>query len=173
MNVCLIWLLGVQLISLFRNVWLAMIDLCLWGPTSSFICLLQKCLLPSLTVQKSHPCSALSVQAGIQVPVPKFSLVLMPWGCCPANLFERLLVPQGIFQPWCRKLPISGEALGAWLQNDCPSDESIPESNLCLLLCPLHKAMLNQSAFVFYRGIAVLCVCAALYPQDLEGQHKF
>lgn len=60
MNVCLIWLLGVQLISLFRNVWLAMIDLCLWGPTSSFICLLQKCLLPSLTVQKSHPCLAVS-----------------------------------------------------------------------------------------------------------------
>lgn len=46
----------------------------------------------------------------------------------------------GTSQPLSRKLPPSWVSLGTWLQNDCPSDESIPESNLCLLLCLFHKA---------------------------------
>lgn len=44
------------------------------------------------------------------------------------------------------------------MQNDCLTDESIPESSLCLLLCLLHKAILN--VLLFFTE-ALLCFACA------------
>jgi len=54
--------------------------------------------------------------------------------------------------------PLPKLFVGAWLQSDCQSDESILESNpeTCLLLCLLHKeAIRGQCAFVC--TAALLC----------------
>lgn len=60
--------------------------------------------------------------------------------------------------PWAGGYPLFELFLGDWLQNDCQSGESIPESNpeTCLLLCLLHKEAIHyQRAFVF--TTALLC----------------
>lgn len=64
--------------------------------------------------------------------------------------------------PCVGSYPLLELFLGAWLQNNCHSDENIPESNLatCLLLCLLHKEPIcSQCAFVFATALLSLaCV---------------
>lgn len=61
-------------------------------------------------------------------------------------------------RPWAGGYPLFELFLGDWLQNDCQSGESIPESNpeTCLLLCLSYKEAIHyQRAFVF--TTALLC----------------
>lgn len=91
---------------------------------------------------------------------------------CPANLFQRMLVPLGhlwaLVQEITHFLSGSGSLAAKWLSKRWKYSWKQP----LLALCLLHKAILNQCAFVFYSCIAVLCMWAALYSQDFEVQHK-